>query len=94
MELGQGPAGTYKGKTHPFKIEGLSVGEVGITKAQATGSVFTPAQFLDSKQGMAVMRTSLGRYSRGRYPGADHFTRLVARLPGSRSLELPQSRGR
>jgi hypothetical protein len=30
---------TYKGKTYPFKIEGLSVGEVGVTKAQATGNV-------------------------------------------------------
>ena len=32
---------TYKGKTYPFKIEGLSVGEVGVTKAEATGNVFT-----------------------------------------------------
>jgi hypothetical protein len=31
---------TYKGKTYPFKVEGLSVLEVGITKAQATGNVF------------------------------------------------------
>jgi hypothetical protein len=31
---------TYKGKAHPFKIEGLSVGDVGITKAEATGNVF------------------------------------------------------
>jgi len=32
---------TYKGKTYPFKVEGLSVGEVGVTKAEATGNVFT-----------------------------------------------------
>ena len=32
---------SYKGKTYPFKVEGLSVGEVGITKAEATGNVFT-----------------------------------------------------
>ena len=32
---------TYKGKTHPFKVEELSVGEVGITKAEATGNVFS-----------------------------------------------------
>jgi hypothetical protein len=32
---------TYKGKTYPFKIEGLTVGEVGVTKAEATGNVFT-----------------------------------------------------
>jgi hypothetical protein len=31
---------TYKGKTYPFKIEGLTVGEVGVTKAEATGNVF------------------------------------------------------
>ena len=30
---------TYKGKTYPFKVEGLSVGEVGVTKAEATGNV-------------------------------------------------------
>ena len=32
---------TYKGKTYPFKVEGLTVGEVGVTKAEATGEVFT-----------------------------------------------------
>ena len=31
---------TYKGKTYPFKVEGLSVVEVGVTKAEATGNVF------------------------------------------------------
>ena len=31
---------TYKGKTYPFKVEGLSVLEVGVTKAEATGQVF------------------------------------------------------
>jgi hypothetical protein len=31
---------TYKGKTYPFKVEGLTVGEVGVTKAEATGNVF------------------------------------------------------
>src|SRR5262245_65600014 len=30
----------YKGKTQKFKVEGLYVGEVGITKAEATGNVF------------------------------------------------------
>ena len=30
---------TYKGKKYPFKVEGLSVGDIGITKAEATGSV-------------------------------------------------------
>jgi hypothetical protein len=31
---------TYQGKPQHFKIKGLSLGEVGITKAEATGRVF------------------------------------------------------
>ena len=31
---------TYKGKKYKVKVDGLSVGEVGITKAEATGNVF------------------------------------------------------
>ena len=31
---------TYQGKDHAFKVKGLSVGEIGITKAEATGRVF------------------------------------------------------
>jgi hypothetical protein len=31
---------TYKGKDYPFKVEGLSVGDVGITKAEAVGKVY------------------------------------------------------
>jgi len=31
---------TYKGQKHPVKVEGLSVGEVGITRASARGDVF------------------------------------------------------
>jgi len=31
---------TYKGKKYPLKIDGLSVGEVGVTKATARGDVF------------------------------------------------------
>jgi len=30
---------TYKGKTYKFKVEGLSAGDVGVTKAEATGDV-------------------------------------------------------
>jgi hypothetical protein len=30
----------YAGKTHKFKISGLTVAEVGVTKADATGSVY------------------------------------------------------
>ena len=31
---------TYKGKKYPVKVEGLSVGEVGIARASARGDVF------------------------------------------------------
>jgi hypothetical protein len=31
---------TYKGKEYPFKVKGLSVGDVGITKASASGKVY------------------------------------------------------
>jgi len=30
----------YKGKNYPFSIDGLSVGDVGITKAEASGHVY------------------------------------------------------
>ena len=38
---------TYKGKTYPFKVEGLTVGEVGVTKAEATGEVFNLTKLED-----------------------------------------------
>jgi hypothetical protein len=38
---------TYKGKHYPFKVEGLSVGDVGITKAEATGKVYGLKQLQD-----------------------------------------------
>jgi hypothetical protein len=31
---------TYQGKEHPFSIEGLSVVDVGVSKAEATGVVY------------------------------------------------------
>jgi len=31
---------TFKGKHHPFKVEGLSVVDVGVTKANAVGKVY------------------------------------------------------
>jgi hypothetical protein len=38
---------SYKGKTYPIKVDGLSVGEVGITRATARGSVFNLRKFED-----------------------------------------------
>jgi hypothetical protein len=31
---------TYKGKDHEFSVKGLSVGDVGVTKAEASGKVY------------------------------------------------------
>ena len=38
---------SYKGKTYPVKVEGLSVGEVGVNQAEAVGSVFNLKQLED-----------------------------------------------
>ena len=38
---------TYKGKAHKFKVDGLSVGEVGVTKATATGNVYNLKDLAD-----------------------------------------------
>jgi hypothetical protein len=31
---------SYRGKTYPVKVQGLSVGEVGVNRAEASGSVY------------------------------------------------------
>ena len=38
---------TYQGKKHPVKVEGLSVGEVGVTRATATGNVYNLKKLAD-----------------------------------------------
>jgi hypothetical protein len=38
---------TYKGKTYPVKVSGLSVGELGVTRASATGDVFNLKKLAD-----------------------------------------------
>lgn len=38
---------SYQGKTYPIKVEGLSVGEVGVTRASARGDVFNLAKLED-----------------------------------------------
>ena len=30
----------YKGKNYPFTVDGVSVGDIGVTKAEASGSVY------------------------------------------------------
>ena len=38
---------TYKGKDYPFKVDGLSVGDVGVTKADAVGKVYNLKKMSD-----------------------------------------------
>jgi hypothetical protein len=38
---------TYKGKNHEVKVQGMSVGKVGITKATASGKVYNLKQLED-----------------------------------------------
>ena len=38
---------TYKGKDYPFKVEGLSVGDVGVKKADAVGKVYNLKKLSD-----------------------------------------------
>ena len=38
---------TYKGKKYPVKVDGLSVGEVGVNKATAAGKVYNLKQLAD-----------------------------------------------
>ena len=38
---------SYKGKTYPVKVEGLSVGDVGIQRATATGNIFNMKKIED-----------------------------------------------
>jgi len=37
----------YKGKKYPVKVDGLSVGEVGVTRATAVGSVYNLKKLAD-----------------------------------------------
>ncbi len=38
---------TYKGKDYPVNVKGLSVGDVGVTKIEASGSVYNLAKLDD-----------------------------------------------
>ena len=48
---------SYKGKTYHFKIEGLSVAEVGMTNATATGNVYNLKSLDDFAGGYASAGT-------------------------------------
>jgi hypothetical protein len=38
---------TFQGQSHPFKITGISVGEVGVTQAEASGHVYNLERLSD-----------------------------------------------
>jgi hypothetical protein len=48
---------SYKGKTYHFKIEGVSVAEVGMTNAKATGNVYNMKSLDDFAGGYAAAGT-------------------------------------
>jgi hypothetical protein len=54
----------YQGKTYHFKVEGLSVAEVGITKAEATGHVYN-LKSLDDFNGVFAAASAEGTAGRG-----------------------------
>ena len=55
---------THQGKDLPFKVKGLSVGEIGITKAEATGRVFNLKK-LEDFDGTYVAGTVEGTIAAG-----------------------------
>jgi len=55
---------SYMGKKHRFKISGLSVAEVGVTKAEATGSVYN-LKSLDDFDGVYAAAGTEGTAGKG-----------------------------
>jgi hypothetical protein len=54
---------TYKGKQYPFKIKGLSMGDVGVTKVSASGKVYYMRKLEDfngTYSGVAAQGTLAG----------------------------------
>ena len=47
---------TYKGKTYQVEVKGLSVGDVGITKAEASGDVYHMPRRIFAGSGSMPMR--------------------------------------
>jgi hypothetical protein len=54
----------YGGKTYKFKVDGLSVAEVGVTKAEATGTVYN-LKSLDDFDGVYAAATAEGTAGKG-----------------------------
>jgi hypothetical protein len=54
----------YQGKTYHFKVEGLSVAELGITRAEATGNVYN-LKSLDDFSGVFAAASAEGTIGKG-----------------------------
>jgi len=54
----------YQGRTYHFKVEGLSVAELGITKAEATGNVYN-LRSLDDFSGVFAAASAEGTVGKG-----------------------------
>ena len=54
----------FQGKTYHFKVEGLSVAEIGITKAEATGTVYN-LKSLDDFNGVFAAASAEGTVGKG-----------------------------
>ena len=54
----------YRGKTHKFKVDGLSVAEVGVTKAEATGTVYN-LKSIDDFEGVYAAAAAEGTAGKG-----------------------------
>ncbi len=55
---------SFQGQTYRFKIEGLSVAEVGVTKAEATGTVYN-LKSMDDFGGIYVAAATEGTAGKG-----------------------------
>ncbi len=55
---------SFQGRTYHFKIEGISVAEVGVTKAEATGNVYN-LKNLDDFEGVYAAAAAEGTVGKG-----------------------------
>jgi hypothetical protein len=49
---------TFQGKTYPFRIEEISVGDIGVSRAEATGNVYHLTKLEDFSGDYAAASTS------------------------------------
>ncbi len=69
---------TYKGKDYPFKVEGLSVGDVGVKRADATGKVYN----------LKKLEDFTGNYTAGAAGAAVGGGAAIAALKNQNGVEI------